>query len=91
MLSITLTNLVKFAQELLSTFSTSLGEVSLIPATGGVFTVDIVHAAPQSDQGAVNEQSLITQTTRIWDRKAEGGFPGTSLKVPAVLFVASTR
>ncbi|RDH17987.1 hypothetical protein M747DRAFT_241918 [Aspergillus niger ATCC 13496] len=31
-----------FAQELLSTFSTQLGEVALVPATGGVFTdVDI--------------------------------------------------
>lgn len=61
-----------FAQELLSTFSTSLGEVSLIPGTGGVFIVDIVWA---SDLGAINGQRPTTQTTRLWDRKAEGGFP----------------
>ncbi|KAL2260887.1 hypothetical protein VTK26DRAFT_4995 [Humicola hyalothermophila] len=33
-----------YAQELLSTFSTSLGEVSLQPATGGVFVVAITTA-----------------------------------------------
>ncbi|KAI9849682.1 MAG: 3',5'-cyclic-nucleotide phosphodiesterase [Sclerophora amabilis] len=31
----------EFAQELLSTFSTALGEVALIPATGGTFVVEI--------------------------------------------------
>ncbi|CAD6588119.1 MAG: hypothetical protein ASARMPREDX12_003169 [Alectoria sarmentosa] len=65
-----------FAQELLSTFSTSLGEVSLIPATGGVFTVDIVCASAQSDLEVANGQRPNTQTTRLWDRRAEGGFPG---------------
>ncbi|KAI9675124.1 MAG: hypothetical protein M1817_001532 [Caeruleum heppii] len=35
--------IIQFAQELISTFSTALGEVSLIPATGGVFTVEICH------------------------------------------------
>ncbi|CAF9909252.1 MAG: hypothetical protein ALECFALPRED_005428 [Alectoria fallacina] len=64
-----------FAQELLSTFSTSLGEVSLIPATGGVFTVDIVCASAQSDLEVANGQRPTTQTTRLWDRRAEGGFP----------------
>ncbi|GAA4650134.1 SelT/SelW/SelH family protein [Kistimonas scapharcae] len=29
------------AQELLSTFSTDLGEVRLIPGTGGVFQIDV--------------------------------------------------
>jgi len=29
------------AQELLSTFSTGLGEVRLIPGTGGVFQIDV--------------------------------------------------
>jgi predicted Rdx family selenoprotein len=33
----------QYAQELLSTFSTSLGEVSLIPATGGTFTITLLH------------------------------------------------
>jgi hypothetical protein len=32
----------QFAQELLSTFSTTIGEVALIPATGGIFTVELV-------------------------------------------------
>ncbi|KAF6230188.1 hypothetical protein HO133_004527 [Letharia lupina] len=64
-----------FAQELLSTFSTSLGEVSLIPATGGVFTIDIIYASTQSNQEALNGQPPTTQTARLWDRRAEGGFP----------------
>ncbi|KAK0623032.1 Rdx type Seleno protein, partial [Immersiella caudata] len=32
-----------FAQELLSTFSTSLGEVALQPTTGGIFIVSIIN------------------------------------------------
>ncbi|KAL5117703.1 hypothetical protein ACEQ8H_004451 [Pleosporales sp. CAS-2024a] len=31
-----------FAQELLSTFANHIGEMALIPATGGVFTVELV-------------------------------------------------
>ena len=68
---------IQFAQELLSTFSTSLGEVSLVPSTGGVFTIDIVHAGSPSDPQAVSQEGqLTTQTSRLWDRKTEGGFPG---------------
>ncbi|OJD12297.1 hypothetical protein AJ78_07088, partial [Emergomyces pasteurianus Ep9510] len=55
-----------FAQELLSTFSTSLGEVSLIPATGGVFTISILHESTVD---------FSTQETILWDRKTEDGFP----------------
>lgn len=33
-----------YAQELLSTFSTSLGEVALQPSTGGTFVVEIFHS-----------------------------------------------
>ncbi|KUL86243.1 hypothetical protein ZTR_08416 [Talaromyces verruculosus] len=51
-----------FAQELLSTFGTTLGEVSLRPATGGLFTVTIV---PGSS----------TEETLLWDRKRDSGFP----------------
>ncbi|RAO69169.1 uncharacterized protein BHQ10_005181 [Talaromyces amestolkiae] len=51
-----------FAQELLSTFGTTLGEVSLRPATGGLFTVTIV---PDTS----------TEETLLWDRKRDGGFP----------------
>ncbi|MCJ1422994.1 hypothetical protein MMC29_000875 [Sticta canariensis] len=55
---------------------------SLIPSTGGVFTVDVTHAlipAPENREGALNEvdERWNTQMTRIWDRKAEGGFPET--------------
>lgn len=59
----------QFAQELLSTFSTSLGEVALQPSTGGTFTVTIT--TPSSDPSA----SLTTTT--LWDRKTDGGFPET--------------
>ncbi|KAJ5308695.1 hypothetical protein PENANT_c013G06464 [Penicillium antarcticum] len=58
-----------FAQELLSTFSTDLGEVALVPMTGGVFTVTIWHGVT-SDDGTVTTQENI-----LWDRKRDGGFP----------------
>ncbi|KAK9460820.1 Rdx family-domain-containing protein, partial [Lipomyces oligophaga] len=51
-----------YAQELLSTFSTEIGEVSLLPATGGTFNICIVPAEGQSE--------II-----IWERKRDGGFP----------------
>jgi predicted Rdx family selenoprotein len=31
-----------FGQELLSTFGMQIGEIALIPATGGLFTVELV-------------------------------------------------
>ncbi|KAJ5746677.1 hypothetical protein N7520_011859 [Penicillium odoratum] len=58
-----------FAQELLSTFGTDLGEVALVPMTGGVFTVTIWHGDESAD-GEVNTQEII-----LWDRKRDGGFP----------------
>ncbi|KAK2744111.1 hypothetical protein FQN55_006979 [Onygenales sp. PD_40] len=57
-----------FAQELLSTFSTTLGEVSLIPTTGGIFTITILHSS---------NVDFSMQETVLWDRKTEGGFPET--------------
>ncbi|KAI2698010.1 hypothetical protein CBS147332_8565 [Penicillium roqueforti] len=57
-----------FAQELLSTFSTDLGEVALVPKTGGVFTVTIWH-------GTINDGEITTQESILWDRKRDGGFP----------------
>lgn len=57
-----------YAQELLSTFSTALGEVALQPATGGTFVVDIVTAATAQSQ---------PQQRILWDRKTDGGFPET--------------
>jgi predicted Rdx family selenoprotein len=32
----------QFGQELLSTFGLQIGEIALIPATGGLFTVELV-------------------------------------------------
>ncbi|CRG90391.1 hypothetical protein PISL3812_07435 [Talaromyces islandicus] len=63
-----------FGQELLSTFGTSLGEVSLIPTTGGVFTVTMFHASsPSSITGG--EDAVTISETLLWDRKTHGGFP----------------
>ena len=45
------------AQELLQTFGEELGEVALIPGTGGIYEIAV--------DGRV-----------IWERKADGGFPG---------------
>ncbi|KAJ5086071.1 hypothetical protein N7532_010842 [Penicillium argentinense] len=59
-----------FAQELLSTFNTDLGEVALVPMTGGVFIVTMWYAGPETALGEVS-----TQETILWDRKRDGGFP----------------
>lgn len=67
----------KFAQELLSTFSTSLGEVSLIPSTGGTFVVNIYHKDATAETGV--------RSTTLWDRKAEGGFPETKVCLARLL------
>jgi selenoprotein W-related protein len=48
------------AQELLSSFADELDEVSLRPATGGVFSISAC---------IDGEEQL------IWERKADGGFP----------------
>lgn len=64
----TLLTSLKFAQELLSTFSTAIGEVALQPSTGGTFTVTLTH---------LSEGAATTSTTILWDRKTEGGFPET--------------
>lgn len=45
------------AQELLQTFGEDLGEVALLPGTGGIYEIAV--------DGRV-----------IWERKADGGFPG---------------
>ncbi|KAJ5224274.1 uncharacterized protein N7469_007777 [Penicillium citrinum] len=59
-----------FGQELLSTFGTDLGEVALVPVTGGVFTVTIWNAGPPTALGEIS-----TVETLLWDRKQDGGFP----------------
>ncbi|KAH8815895.1 Rdx family-domain-containing protein [Xylogone sp. PMI_703] len=63
-----------FAQELLSTFNTALGEVALQPSTGGTFIVTLYHSSEASRTG---NESVTIQRYLIWDRKAEGGFPET--------------
>ncbi|OKL59676.1 hypothetical protein UA08_05276 [Talaromyces atroroseus] len=64
-----------FAQELLSTFSTTLGEVSLVPATGGVFTVTILHSSSVSSAKEPGSPGTDLIETLLWDRKTHGGFP----------------
>ncbi|KAJ5697234.1 hypothetical protein N7488_010918 [Penicillium malachiteum] len=61
-----------FAQELLSTFGTDLGEVALVPMTGGVFAVTIWH--PESTT-STDDSEVKTQEIILWDRKRDGGFP----------------
>ncbi|KAK4217919.1 Rdx family-domain-containing protein [Rhypophila decipiens] len=66
-----------FAQELLSTFSTALGEVALQPSTGGVFIVEITATAP-TDSSTVQSPTPTTTVQKVlWDRKVDGGFPET--------------
>ncbi|KAI2469231.1 Rdx family-domain-containing protein [Annulohypoxylon bovei var. microspora] len=64
-----------FAQELLSTFSTSLGEVALQPSTGGTFVVEIVFAQPSPASSPSSPPAI--QQRVLWDRKTDGGFPET--------------
>jgi predicted Rdx family selenoprotein len=68
-----------FGQELLSTFGTTIGEIALIPATGGLFTVTLSYIPqPIGEQRDGSKDSMQPQTVLLWDRKAEGGFPGVS-------------
>ena len=67
-----------FAQELLSTFSDALGEVSLIPVTGGIFTINLYHKSESvSSKDAELGDADVVQDVLIWDRKRDGGFPET--------------
>ncbi|PLB36197.1 SelT/SelW/SelH family protein [Aspergillus candidus] len=62
-----------FAQELLSTFSTQLGEVALVPATGGLFAITLFYYPVEDPQS--EGQPGEVQETLLWDRKRDGGFP----------------
>ncbi|CAK4030628.1 Hypothetical predicted protein [Lecanosticta acicola] len=66
-----------FGQELLSTFGTSIGEIALIPATGGLFTVHLTYNSTATSTSSLDE--VQAQEVLIWDRKAEGGFPETKI------------
>ncbi|UKZ63429.1 uncharacterized protein TrAtP1_004659 [Trichoderma atroviride] len=63
-----------YAQELLSTFSLSLGEVALQPSTGGTFIVTIYH--PSASPSESSEPPVIRSTV-LWNRKTDQGFPET--------------
>ncbi|KAL3433992.1 Rdx family-domain-containing protein [Aspergillus tetrazonus] len=71
-----------FAQELLSTFNTDIGEIALIPRTGGIFTVTIFPSISASTSTTSDSQSNYESEshfskvgTILWDRKRDGGFP----------------
>lgn len=61
-----------YAQELLSTFSTVIGEIALIPATGGVFTVSLTYQTQEQERDKELRHVL------LWDRKTQG-FPETKV------------
>lgn len=67
-----------YAQELLSTFGNTVGEVALIPATGGLFTVRLLYLDTTE---SIHDPSKPPQAQDVllWDRKAEGGFPETKV------------
>ncbi|KAF3039091.1 hypothetical protein E8E11_000864 [Didymella keratinophila] len=64
-----------FGQELLSTFGTQIGEIALIPATGGLFQVELTYLPPES----TNSNEVQATRVLLWDRKTEGGFPETKV------------
>ncbi|KAL5000799.1 Rdx family-domain-containing protein [Aspergillus recurvatus] len=71
-----------FAQELLSTFNTDIGEIALVPRTGGVFTVTIFpsisinpNTTSDSQSNSESETQFSKEGTILWDRKRDGGFP----------------
>ncbi len=54
-----------FAQELLQTFSTAIGEVALIPSTGGIFTITLYHTftPPTRETTAIDTTARPESTT----------------------------
>ncbi|KAM3419353.1 hypothetical protein BST61_g5284 [Cercospora zeina] len=80
-----------YAQELMSTFGTSVGEVALVPSTGGIFTVDLTYK-PTPSQLEVGDDPNEAKHVLLWDRKSEGGFPETRvLKQHVRNFIEPTR
>jgi len=68
----------------LQTFSTSLGEVALQPSTGGIFKIYLYN----EERAASKDEPATIQEYLLWDRKAEGGFPGMA---PLTLFLKLCR
>ena len=66
-----------YAQELLQTFGTSLGEVSLMPSTGGTFVIKLCSADNRTEPNKEVEERMTVAEKVIWDRKEDGGFPET--------------
>ncbi|OAA73901.1 selenoprotein domain protein [Cordyceps fumosorosea ARSEF 2679] len=66
-----------YAQELLSTFSTGLGEVALQPSTGGTFVVTVTAQRGDADASGEGKGVLWDAGVVLWDRKVDGGFPET--------------
>ncbi|CAA9965526.1 Selenoprotein W family protein [Pyrenophora teres f. maculata] len=65
----------QFGQELLSTFGNQIGEIALIPATGGLFSVELTYVPVSVEDGEKVEAKKVL----LWDRKTEGGFPETKV------------
>jgi predicted Rdx family selenoprotein len=73
---------MQFAQELLQTFGTSIGEIALIPVTGGIFTVKMTHVISDTPLSTAetppsSDANVKVGESMIWDRKVDGGFPET--------------
>ncbi|KAF5873857.1 putative selenoprotein w family protein [Botrytis fragariae] len=77
-----------FAQELLSTFGTDIGEVALQPSTGGTFIVELFtdananksatrHVEGEAGKNVDEVKDVKVLKHTLWDRKSEGGFPET--------------
>ncbi|KAF2837908.1 hypothetical protein M501DRAFT_902005, partial [Patellaria atrata CBS 101060] len=66
-----------YAQELFSTFGPSIGELALIPTTGGIFTINLLHIPQSSSSSSPTSQK--PEKTIIWDRKSDSGFPETKI------------
>jgi selenoprotein W-related protein len=71
------------AQELLTSFPADLGEVALVPGTGGVFTDAAVRRGPRREPPDASGAAAPGGCGRLdddvlWDRKEQGGFPELS-------------
>lgn len=64
------------AQELLTTFEQDLGEVALIPADTAVFLIRVVCPGnPNAAESSDGPPTSAVDTTTVWDRAVDGGFP----------------
>lgn len=75
------------AQELLSTFGADLGEVSLIPGTGGIFEIHVDGALiwERKRDGGFPEAKVLKQKVRdiVWPERDLGHSDGHKAKVGA--------